>query len=119
MTFALIDHKPLSYNGYVYPEWAEWLGWTLAFSSILMIPGMAIVQMCRASGSFKKVKFISYKYACYMTMFNCCIHKLKLLHCCGLIQRLAYNITPLNERESMEKNKGECTRFRLKHWLYI
>ncbi|XP_060847469.1 sodium-dependent noradrenaline transporter-like isoform X2 [Rhopalosiphum padi] len=87
VTFALIDHKPLSYNGYVYPEWAEWLGWTLAFSSILMIPGMAIVQMCRASGSFKK--------------------------------RLAYNITPLNERESMEKNKGECTRFRLKHWLYI
>ncbi|XP_026820854.1 sodium-dependent noradrenaline transporter-like [Rhopalosiphum maidis] len=87
VTFALIDHKPLSYNGYVYPEWAEWLGWTLAFSSILMIPGMAIVQMCRASGSFKK--------------------------------RLAYNITPLNERESMEKNKGECSRFRLKHWLYI
>ncbi|KAL5238239.1 hypothetical protein ACI65C_005649 [Semiaphis heraclei] len=87
VTFALIDHQPLSYNGYIYPEWAEWLGWTLAFSSILMIPGMAIVQMCRASGSFKK--------------------------------RLAYNITPLNEQESMEKNKGECTRFRLKHWLYV
>lgn len=87
VTFALIDHQPLSYNGYVYPEWAEWLGWTLAFSSILMIPGMAIVQMCRASGSFKK--------------------------------RLAYNITPLNEQESMEKNKGECSRFRLKHWLYL
>lgn len=39
----------------MYPEWAEWLGWTLAFSSILMIPGVAIVQMCKASGSFKKV----------------------------------------------------------------
>lgn len=87
VTFALIDHQPLSYNGYMYPEWAEWLGWTLAFSSILMIPGMAIVQMCRASGSFKK--------------------------------RLAYNITPLNELESTEKNNGECTRFRLKHWLYV
>lgn len=55
VTFALIYHQPLTYNGYVYPEWAEWLGWTLAFSSILMIPGMAILQMCRASGSFKKV----------------------------------------------------------------
>ncbi|XP_025408814.1 sodium-dependent noradrenaline transporter-like [Sipha flava] len=87
VTFALIYHQPLTYNGYVYPEWAEWLGWTLAFSSILMIPGMAIVQMCRANGSFKK--------------------------------RLAYNITPASEHESMEKNKGECTRFRLKHWLYI
>ncbi|VVC45716.1 Hypothetical protein CINCED_3A009569 [Cinara cedri] len=87
VVFALIYHQPLSYNGYKYPEWAEWLGWTLAFSSILMIPGMAIVQMCRASGSFKK--------------------------------RLAYNITPANEHELMENNKGECTRFRLKHWLYI
>lgn len=34
-------------------------------------------------------------------------------------QRLAFNITPADEHELMEKNKGECTRFRLKHWLYV
>lgn len=84
MTFALIDHQPLSYNGYVYPEWAEWLGWTLAFSSILMIPGMAIVQMCRASGSFKKVKFVPLKYT-RLIMFNYCLNEFKLQYCRGLI----------------------------------
>ncbi|XP_050293388.1 sodium-dependent noradrenaline transporter-like [Anthonomus grandis grandis] len=52
--FGLLYHPPLVYNDYYYPNWAEWVGWGLALSSILMIPIAAIVQLCKTPGSFKE-----------------------------------------------------------------
>lgn len=53
--FGLIYHQPLEYNDYNYPGWAEWIGWSLALSSILMIPGVAIAQICSTPGTLKQV----------------------------------------------------------------
>ncbi|XP_066999391.1 sodium-dependent noradrenaline transporter-like [Anabrus simplex] len=84
--FGLIYHQPLQYNGYYYPSWAEWVGWSLALSSILMIPLVAIIRMLRTEGSFMK--------------------------------RIAYNITPIEEHENMERT--HCvSRFKPRHWLYV
>ncbi|XP_060516213.1 sodium-dependent noradrenaline transporter-like [Cylas formicarius] len=52
--FGLLYHQPLQYNDYSYPNWAEWVGWSLALSSILMIPMGAVIQLCKASGSLKE-----------------------------------------------------------------
>ncbi|KAF7281952.1 hypothetical protein GWI33_003974 [Rhynchophorus ferrugineus] len=52
--FGLLYHQPLVYNDYFYPTWAEWVGWTLALSSIMMIPIGAIVKLCKTPGTFKE-----------------------------------------------------------------
>jgi len=56
--FGLLYHEPLSYMGYSYPTWAEWLGWGLATSSILMIPIVAIITLIKTPGSFKEVSLL-------------------------------------------------------------
>lgn len=53
--FGLIYHQPLQYDDYSYPNWAEWVGWSLALSSIMMIPLVATLQILRTPGSFKEV----------------------------------------------------------------
>jgi hypothetical protein len=53
--FALLYQQPLKYDEYLYPSWAEWIGWTLALSSILMIPLVAFINMLQTPGTFKEV----------------------------------------------------------------
>ncbi|XP_025831651.1 sodium-dependent noradrenaline transporter-like [Agrilus planipennis] len=52
--FGLLYHEPLQYNEYLYPSWAEWVGWSLALSSILMIPLVAIIQIIKTPGTLKE-----------------------------------------------------------------
>ncbi|KAL6265072.1 hypothetical protein P5V15_005163 [Pogonomyrmex californicus] len=52
IVYGLIGYEPLSYEDYVYPVWANILGWLIACSSIIMIPGMAIYKLSITSGSF-------------------------------------------------------------------
>lgn len=49
--FAVVQWQPLKYNDYVYPLWGEAIGWALALSSILCIPGNMIVRMIMTPGS--------------------------------------------------------------------
>lgn len=56
--FGLIYHQPLQYNDYNYPTWAEWVGWGLALSSILMIPLVAIIQLIKTPGTFREVSIV-------------------------------------------------------------
>uniref|UniRef100_A0A8D9ATG9 Transporter n=1 Tax=Cacopsylla melanoneura TaxID=428564 RepID=A0A8D9ATG9_9HEMI len=53
--FSIIFHEPLQYNDYSYPGWAEWIGWSLALSSILMIPIVAIFKLVTTPGSLREV----------------------------------------------------------------
>lgn len=55
IVFGLLYHEPLQYNEYHYPGWAEGIGWTLAMSSILMIPLFAIIQLINTPGTLKEV----------------------------------------------------------------
>ncbi|EEB13194.1 tryptophan transporter, putative [Pediculus humanus corporis] len=52
--FGLFYHESLQYEEYRYPSWAEGIGWSLAMSSILMIPLTAIITLCRTEGTLKE-----------------------------------------------------------------
>ncbi|CAG9813539.1 unnamed protein product [Phaedon cochleariae] len=54
--FGLFHHQSLQYNEYFYPPWAEWVGWGLTLSSIIMIPLFAIIQIIKTKGTFKEVR---------------------------------------------------------------
>lgn len=111
VVFGLLYHEPLQYNDYLYPSWAEWIGWGLALSSILMIPGFMISQLIQAPGTFKEVtlirpRVIPLKYS----MLNYFIK--------NSLQKVAYSITPIEEHTLLKRSK-KVTRFRSRHWLYI
>lgn len=55
IVYGLIGYEPLRYEEYVYPDWANMLGWSIAGSSMAMIPAMAIYQIIVTPGSFKQV----------------------------------------------------------------
>lgn len=43
---------------YSYPEWANIVGWCLAFSSSLWIPIIAIYMLCKAEGNLiQRIKY--------------------------------------------------------------
>nr|AKL78870.1 octopamine transporter [Chilo suppressalis] len=50
VVFGLLYQQPLQYQQYTYPPWAVVLGWALACSSILMIPCVALYQLCSTPG---------------------------------------------------------------------
>jgi hypothetical protein len=54
--YGLWDYKPLEYDGYIYPMWANVLGWCIAGSSIAMIPTVAIYQILITPGTFCQVR---------------------------------------------------------------
>uniref|UniRef100_T1IMI3 Transporter n=1 Tax=Strigamia maritima TaxID=126957 RepID=T1IMI3_STRMM len=49
--FSLLEYKPLTYNRTKYPDWAEGVGWGIAFVSIACIPVLAIKAVCKAPGT--------------------------------------------------------------------
>jgi solute carrier family 6 dopamine transporter-like protein 3 len=59
IVYGLIGYEPLTYEEYVYPVWANVLGWVIAGSSIAMIPGMAIYKLATTPGTFMQVSELS------------------------------------------------------------
>ncbi|KAK5644887.1 hypothetical protein RI129_006187 [Pyrocoelia pectoralis] len=54
IVYGLLGYEPLSYEDYVYPNWANVLGWLIAGSSVAMIPTVAIYKFARTPGSYIK-----------------------------------------------------------------
>ncbi|KAH0954864.1 hypothetical protein HN011_010211 [Eciton burchellii] len=52
IVYGLVGYEPLSYEDYIYPVWANVLGWLIACSSVIMIPSIAIYKLCSTPGSF-------------------------------------------------------------------
>lgn len=51
IVYGLLGYEPLSYENYVYPNWANSLGWIIAGSSVIMIPLVAIIKFLTTPGS--------------------------------------------------------------------
>uniref|UniRef100_A0A673JDC6 Uncharacterized protein n=1 Tax=Sinocyclocheilus rhinocerous TaxID=307959 RepID=A0A673JDC6_9TELE len=52
---SVVEYQPLTFNRwYVYPDWAYALGWLLALSSILLVPGWAMGRLLAGKGSLKQ-----------------------------------------------------------------
>ncbi|EAT37969.1 AAEL010106-PA [Aedes aegypti] len=52
--YGLIGYEPLSYEDYVYPTWANVLGWCIAGSSMIMIPLMAFYKLLVTPGTLRQ-----------------------------------------------------------------
>lgn len=61
IVYGLLGYEPLSYGEYVYPKWANILGWAIAGSSVVMIPGIAIFKFLTTSGTCYRVSTSRYK----------------------------------------------------------
>ncbi|XP_030621054.1 sodium- and chloride-dependent GABA transporter 2-like [Chanos chanos] len=52
---SLVEYKPLTFNRlYVYPDWVYGLGWLLALSSILLVPGWTLGRLLTSKGSLRQ-----------------------------------------------------------------
>lgn len=57
---SIAQWKGVSYGTYKYPPWAEFVGWVMALSSMLWIPGVAIYKIWCAEGSlYDRVRNLS------------------------------------------------------------
>ncbi|XP_008203539.1 sodium- and chloride-dependent glycine transporter 1 isoform X2 [Nasonia vitripennis] len=43
--FNWVEYEPLSYGTYVYPRWADAVGWVVGLVPVLVIVGLAVVQL--------------------------------------------------------------------------
>ncbi|XP_030760417.1 sodium-dependent dopamine transporter isoform X2 [Sitophilus oryzae] len=52
--YGLWFYEPLTYENYVYPTWANVIGWLITGSSVIMIPTIAIIQFLITPGCCSK-----------------------------------------------------------------
>lgn len=52
--YGLLGYEPLTYGDYVYPNWANALGWCIAGSSVIMIPAVAIYKLIVTPGGLRQ-----------------------------------------------------------------
>lgn len=58
--FGLYNYEPLQNGDYVYPPWANFLGWSIAISSMSMIPLMGTYKLLTTKGTFmERMKFLT------------------------------------------------------------
>jgi hypothetical protein len=52
---SIINFKPLTYDDYVFPPWANWVGWGIALSSMVLVPVYVIFKFLSMRGSLWEV----------------------------------------------------------------
>ncbi|CAH1787244.1 unnamed protein product [Owenia fusiformis] len=49
LIFNWVQYRPITYGHYVYPAWANILGWLMALMPVLIVPTVAIYKICTTS----------------------------------------------------------------------
>lgn len=60
LIFSIIQFKPARYGDYVFPPWAQGVGWVIAMGSIIWIPLGAVHTLWVLPGSFMQVTHINH-----------------------------------------------------------
>lgn len=51
---SIINFKPLTYDDYIFPLWANWVGWGIALSSMILVPAYIIYKFLSTRGSLRE-----------------------------------------------------------------
>uniref|UniRef100_A0A8D1V6N3 Transporter n=1 Tax=Sus scrofa TaxID=9823 RepID=A0A8D1V6N3_PIG len=51
---SIINFKPLTYDDYIYPLWANWVGWGIAGSSMVLVPSYVVYKFLSTRGSLRE-----------------------------------------------------------------
>ncbi|PNI27656.1 SLC6A3 isoform 1 [Pan troglodytes] len=51
---SIVTFRPPHYGAYIFPDWANALGWVIATSSMAMVPIYAAYKFCSLRGSFRE-----------------------------------------------------------------
>uniref|UniRef100_A0A8D0GBE5 Transporter n=1 Tax=Sphenodon punctatus TaxID=8508 RepID=A0A8D0GBE5_SPHPU len=51
---SIINFKPLTYDDYTFPPWANRIGWGIALSSMMLVPAYIIYKFLNVRGTFKE-----------------------------------------------------------------
>ncbi|XP_068932568.1 sodium-dependent dopamine transporter [Petaurus breviceps papuanus] len=51
---SIVTFRPPNYGTYIFPDWANVVGWIIATSSMAMVPIYATYKFCSLPGSFRK-----------------------------------------------------------------
>lgn len=52
---SVVTFRAPHYGTYIFPDWANALGWAIATSSMAMVPIYATYKFCSLPGSFREV----------------------------------------------------------------
>ncbi|VFV24189.1 sodium-dependent noradrenaline transporter [Lynx pardinus] len=50
----VVNFKPLTYDDYIFPLWANWVGWGIALSSMVLVPAYSIYKFFSTRGSLRE-----------------------------------------------------------------
>lgn len=54
---SIINFKPLTYDDYIFPLWANWVGWGVALSSMALVPAYIVYKFLSTRGSLWEVSW--------------------------------------------------------------
>ncbi|KAJ8289587.1 hypothetical protein GJAV_G00002980 [Gymnothorax javanicus] len=53
--YSCVEYQPLTFNRwYIYPDWAYTLGWLMALSSVVLVPGWSLVKLFTSNGTLRQ-----------------------------------------------------------------
>jgi hypothetical protein len=50
---SIVEYGPTTYGSYVYPGWANGIGWAMVGLALIFIPLLALIEYCKAHNFFK------------------------------------------------------------------
>lgn len=55
VVMSVVNFKPLTYDDYIFPLWANWVGWGIALSSMVLVPAYSVYKFFSTRGSLREV----------------------------------------------------------------
>lgn len=73
LIFSIIEFRPARYESYVFPPWAQGVGWIIALASIIWIPVCAVHTLWVLPGSMLQVTSVRYLPHCFQRLLEMCL----------------------------------------------